>query len=153
MNSPTPRRARFELLALTLGAVLVAAFILSFIFGLRATRPSPLGAPELSGAPIRVETPRNHRRVEVLNAAGRAGLAREITGVLRNAGFDVVYFGNAAAESVSVVIDRVNRRDFARDVAHTLGIDSVVVDVDSTRLVEASVILGKNWGAKDSIPD
>lgn len=152
MNSPTPRRARFELIALAAGALLVLAFILSFVFGLRANRPSPLGAPEMSGAPIRVQDPRNNRRVEVLNAAGTAGLAREVTGVLRDAGFDVVYFGNAAAESVSVVIDRVNRDGFAREVARTLGIDSVRLDVDSARLVEASVVLGRNWGKRDSLP-
>ena len=152
MNSPSPRRARLELIALAAGALLVLAFILSFVFGLRATRPSPLGAPEMSGAPIRVESPLNTRRVEVLNAAGRGGLARDATGALRDAGFDVVYFGNAAAESVSVVIDRVGRRDFARAVAQSIGIDSVAVAVDSSRMVEASVVLGRNWRTRDSIP-
>src|SRR2546426_4674170 len=35
--------------------------------------------------------------VEVLNASGRAGLARTATRVLREAGVDVVYYGNAPA--------------------------------------------------------
>lgn len=87
-------------------------------------------------------------RVEVLNAAGRPNLAREATDVLRDDGFDVVLFGNAAnrgpGES-SAVLDRVGRPDLARGVADALGIRDVRSEPDSNLYVDVSVRLGEEW--------
>lgn len=86
-------------------------------------------------------------RVEVLNAAGRAGLAREATRRLRARGFDVVYFGNAEefGRDSSVVLDRVGDLRTARSVAGALGIRSVASEPDSSRLLDVTVILGLDW--------
>ncbi len=101
-----------------------------------------------SGSASVAEAPATGRvRVEVLNAAGRAGLAREATRRLRARGFDVVYFGNAAefGRDSSVVLDRVGDLRTARSVAGALGIRNVASEPDSSRLLEVSVVLGTDW--------
>jgi hypothetical protein len=90
---------------------------------------------------------RERVRVEVLNAGGRPNLAREATDLLRDGGFDVVYFGNAGQfdEQPSVVLDRVGRPDLAREVADALGVRSVRSEPDSNLFVDVSVRLGEEW--------
>jgi len=112
------------------------------------------------GAPAPAPTERV--RVEVLNAAGVTGLARRATGTLRDAGFDVVQFGNARsfARDSSVVIDRVGRTDLAQAVANVLGIGNVLSEPDPNLYVEVTVLLGSNWsdstarrgGSRDTPP-
>ncbi len=86
-------------------------------------------------------------RVEVLNAGGRSGVAREATGALRDLGLDVVYYGNAEnfSEDPSVVLDRVGRLEEARAVADALGIRQVLVEPDSNLFVDLSIRLGPEW--------
>lgn len=89
-------------------------------------------------------------RVEVYNAGGVSGMAREATGVLREAGFDVVTFGNARTfdpERRSEVVDRVGRADMAQAVAATLGIDNVQSEPDPNLYVDVTVVLGQEWSA------
>ena len=89
-------------------------------------------------------------RVEVYNAGGVSGMAREATGVLRDAGFDLVTFGNAAVfDSLrpSEVVDRVGRADMAQAVAATLGIDNVQSEPDPNLYVDVTVVLGRKWSA------
>lgn len=90
-------------------------------------------------------------RVEVLNAGGIPGLARSATSALRDAGFDVVYYGNAEtfSEGESVVIDRVGRSELAEAVAEVLGILAVESTPDSSRYLEVSVRLGPEWPSPD----
>jgi hypothetical protein len=92
-------------------------------------------------------------RVEVLNAGGRAGMARLATERLRDRRFDVVYFGNArAAVEASEVLDRTGGLDRARDVAEVLGIgrDRVHSEPDSTLYVDVTVRLGPDWGPAET---
>lgn len=93
-------------------------------------------------------------RIEVLNAGGVSGMAREATEVLRAAGFDVVEFGNASSfddERPSEVIDRVDRTDVAQAVARALGIDNVQSDPDPNLFVEVTVLVGRDWVGRDRI--
>lgn len=96
-------------------------------------------------------------RVEVLNGAGVGGLARNATRRLRDAGFDVVFFGNASRfdHPRSMVLDRAGQPGATRAVAATLGIDSTAAAPDSTLMLEVTVILGEDWpeAAVDSGPD
>lgn len=91
-------------------------------------------------------------RVEVLNGAGVEGLARSATRVLREEGFDVVYFGNAPSfgRTSSLVLDRGGPTTEGRMVAEALGIREMRSEPDSTLLLEATVILGADWSA-DSV--
>jgi hypothetical protein len=139
-----------EAAGLALALALVGAFIVSFITGLgggsREASRASLDSPALPA----VDPGRDPRgRVEVFNATKRAGVARDATMRLRDAGFDVVSFANASiVPDSSRVIDRIGRPEVARAIASELGIERVVTVVDSTLYVDASVILGVDWVAK-----
>lgn len=95
------------------------------------------------------EWPEGRVRVDVLNAGGTKGVAQGATEILRDAGLDVVNWGNDArfSDSVSRVVDRVGDTTLARRVAEVLGIELVLSDPDATRLVEVTVKLGPEWTA------
>lgn len=128
-------------LAATVAAVLVLAG--SLVLGLRRGE-KPTAAIE---APRPVARPGTRVRVEVLNAGGVPGVAREATRILRGRGYDVVYFGNARgfAPDSSLVLDRVGREEVARGVAEALAIPRVATRPDSSLYLEVSVVLGKDW--------
>lgn len=86
-------------------------------------------------------------RVEVMNRGGVSGVAWDATRILRDRGFDVVFYGNAEtfAEDPSVVMDRVGDLDVAGQVAKALGISQVRSEPDSTRFVDVTVRLGLDW--------
>ncbi len=88
-------------------------------------------------------------RVEVLNAGGRAGMARLATERLRDRRFDVVYFGNAGSPvEFSEVLVRTGGMEPARRIAAVLGIDEgrVRSEPDTTLYVDVTVRLGHEWG-------
>jgi hypothetical protein len=90
--------------------------------------------------------------VEVLNANGRAGDARIGTRLLRQAGIDVVYFGNAAdgaLDSTRIVVRR-GAANVGERVRAALGVGHVEVQLDSARLLDASVLLGADFTARAS---
>jgi hypothetical protein len=103
------------------------------------------GSAEEGAAPRYV--PRERVRVEVLNAGGVAGLAREVMNLLREDGFDVVQFGNAGSfdRDSTVVIDRVGREEMAEGVANALGIRNVLSEPDPNLFVDVTVLLGRDW--------
>jgi hypothetical protein len=141
-------RARLEIAVLAVAALVVAAFIASFVLGMRRTSgdaDAGSAAGERAPAP-RVVTP-PVGRVEVLNASRRAGTARAATDRLRAADFDVVYFGNAPGSPAdsSLVIDRVGRSDIASAAAASLGIARTTSQIDTALYVDATVILGTDW--------
>ena len=106
------------------------------------------GSREEGGAPRYV--PRERVRVEVRNAGGVAGVAREVTNLLRDDGFDVVEYGNADTfdRDSTVVIDRVGRDDLAEGVANALGIRNVFTEPDSNLFVDVTVLLGRDWAER-----
>jgi hypothetical protein len=90
--------------------------------------------------------------VEVLNASGKPGNARVGTRVLRRAGIDVVYFGNAPAtlgiiDSTRIIVRR-GSKDLGEYVRRALGVGRVELEVDSTRLLDASVLLGADFAPR-----
>ena len=87
--------------------------------------------------------------VEVLNASGRSGLARSGVRVLRQAGIDVVSFGNAPAavgtlDSTRIVVRRP-AAGVGDQVRRALGLGQVIVRADTTKLLDASVFLGADF--------
>ena len=94
---------RLRALALVGTVLLVGAFLGSAASQWWGTSPVP--GPGVSQAP----SSHGRVRVEVLNAGGISGRAAEATAALRDAGFDVVLFGNAPAfdsESLSSAVSR-----------------------------------------------
>ena len=90
--------------------------------------------------------------VEVLNASGRAGLARTGTRVLREGGIDVVFFGNAGGtvgilDSTRIIVRR-GSGEAAERVRALLQRGQVVIERDSARLLDVSVLLGKDFAPR-----
>lgn len=111
------------------------------------------GAWSLLGrrAPEEPRTPpavieRGHVTAEVLNGSGRPGLARVATRALRQAGFDVVYFGTAddSVQRTEVLARRGDLAAAAR-VAKVLGTGRVRAATDTLLRVDVTVRLGDDY--------
>ncbi len=90
--------------------------------------------------------------VEVLNASGRSGLARSGARVLRQAGIDVLSFANAPAavgtlDSTRIVVRRP-AAGVGDQVRRALGVGRVIVQTDTTKLLDASVFLGADFAPR-----
>jgi len=96
--------------------------------------------------------------VEVLNASGRAGDARIATRRLREAGIDVVFFGNApqgggrGLDTTRIIVRRGTAKIGAR-VRDALGIAQgrVEVQLDGSKLLDVSVLLGADFAASTAL--
>jgi hypothetical protein len=87
--------------------------------------------------------------VEVLNGTPIDGLAREVTGRLRQAGIDVVSFGSGTdttRDSTTIVVRRGDSTA-ALPVRRALGLGRVVVEPDSRLLLDVSVLAGRDLAA------
>lgn len=101
-----------------------------------------------SSAPVRgnIVPAGAHVRVEVLNATDTKGLARRAMLVLRSAGFDVVFFGNTTERADTTrVLDRSGHADWAALAARAMGRSHVEEIPDSTRFLDVTVLVGRNW--------
>src|SRR4051812_30014973 len=95
---------------------------------------------------VGVRPPHGRGPVEVLNGPHRQGAARTAPPMLRGKGLDVVFPGNAdsPAESTRVIVRRGDQQR-ARYVAAALGAGKMVVQIDTFRRVDVSVILGDDF--------
>jgi hypothetical protein len=132
--------SRVRAIAVVAVVLLAGAFIGSAASQWWARGKDPSDSPAQPSAGARV-------RVEVLNAGGSSGAARGATDRLRDMGFDVVFFGNAASfdRDSSVVLDRTGHVESARSVADALGIRRVQSEPDSNLYLDVSVMLGRDW--------
>jgi hypothetical protein len=92
--------------------------------------------------------------VEVLNGTERDGLARSVTRKLRLAGIDVVYFGTArpVTDTTKIVVRRGDTT-LAGIVGGILGQGRIETDIDSSLLLDVSVLLGNDYlEHPDSLP-
>ena len=122
------------------GVVGVLALTVAFAFW----RDDSVAPPER----VTVLVPDDVRiKVEVLNNSGQRGYARLATFALRDAGFDVVRYGNDPPpfEDTTVVIARSGRQDWAELVARALGGARVESRPDSSRYLDVTVLLGGTW--------
>lgn len=147
-----PAGGRLQTFGIFATLVLVAVLIGSLVAGVmkgrsRALPTAAADSPAVATAADAV--PAGRVRVQVLNASGRAGLAREATRVLRDRGFDVLEFGNGKGFSpdTSIVLDRTGNVEIARQVADAVGIRRVAARPDSTLFLDATVVLGRDWSA------
>ena len=148
-----PGGGRLQTLGIFATLVLVAVLIGSFAaqyLNPRSRAAAPAPAADSPAVPRAADAmPAERVRVQVLNASGRPGLAREATRVLRDRGFDVKEFGNGKGfpPDSSVVLDRVGRIEVARQVADAVGIRRVTTRPDSNLYLDATVVLGRDWTA------
>lgn len=90
--------------------------------------------------------------VTVLNASGRPGMARIGTRVLRDAGIDVLSFGNSGdartpLDSTRILVRR-GPASVGERIRRALKVGKVVMDPDSTLLLDASVLLGADFSPR-----
>lgn len=130
-------RGRLVVLVILGVAILGGAFATWY----RVTHDAGIGPGRvIPGETDRVE-------VEVLNTTSAVGQARAATRRLRDAGLDVVYFGGDAGpvlDSTQILVRRGSAASGAR-VRKALGVGGVRVLADSTRLVDVTVRLGRDF--------
>ncbi len=86
-------------------------------------------------------------RVEVLNATNVPNLARNVTIILRRMGFDVVYYGSATEKlDKTVIVERADENmKNAKLLGDAIGCDEIIKELDPDKLLEVTLILGKDW--------
>jgi len=129
--------------ALVLGAFAASTWM-RHVGGRDASRGAPAATPADSLSRHSLE--RARIRVQVRNGSGIPGAAAQVTEYLREAGFDVVDFGNAEVsdEPRTVVIDRVGAREGALEVAAALRGVPIRSDVDTSLYLDVTVLVGRD---------
>ena len=89
---------------------------------------------------------------EVLNGTSRPGLARLGTRVLRRANVDVVFFGNTPSregelDSTRIIVRR-GPPEVGERLRRALGVGTIVVEPDTSLLLDASVWLGSDFSPR-----
>ena len=84
--------------------------------------------------------------LEVLNGAAVDGLAAAMTRQLRGHGLDVVYYGTAPIDTFTMTQIVVRRGDTTGTgrIRRALGTGIVVIAIDSQKLLDVTVILGRD---------
>ena len=139
---------RLRVLVLILVLAGVATLVGSALSQRGEEKPESGPASVFEGMPERV-------KVEVLNASGLSGVALDATRLLRDLGFDVVYYGNAGtySDDPSVVLDRVGDLAKAQAVGGALGIPLARTELDSTLLLDLTVRLGPDWQRPEAVSE
>ena len=108
---------------------------------------APLAANVPAGTSVDRVVPEGTRiKVEVLNASDVRGAARTVAFLLRDAGFDVVYFGNTRERHDSTVVrDRSGHPEWATLAKRVMEPAAVESAPDSTRLLDLTVLIGALW--------
>jgi LytR cell envelope-related transcriptional attenuator len=119
--------------------ILVAVVAVLGAAALVTARPTPTVSRLMAPPGVRI-------RVQVLNATPTRGLARRATGYLRDRGFDVVDVATAPqARHSTLVIDRSGHPEWAQLVARALGVADVEARLDSSRYLDVTVLVGRDW--------
>lgn len=90
----------------------------------------------------------NTGQIQVLNGSGKSGMADVFRDFLGGFGFDVIEFGNAREwnyEKTIVIARSAGSDRIARDLAKVLGTDRVIHLQEPSSLVEATVIIGRDY--------
>jgi len=128
------------------GRMIVAALVLGLLAWLGWREWSKRRAESAQYGSSDARAPEGVRiKVEVLNATRTRGLARRATLYLRDRGFDVVGSGTVSEQRDStIVLDRSAHPEWAFLVGRAMGA-RVVAEPDSSRYLDVTVILGRDW--------
>lgn len=127
------------------GALVAVAGATTWIYASRAWRqrdggPAPSGVQRIVPTDTRI-------RVEVLNGTNVRGLARRASLYLRDLGFDVVRYDqdSTTGRITTLVLDRTSHPDWARLLSDALEGSRVEAQLDTSRYVDITVLLGSDW--------
>lgn len=134
---------------LTAGVVATVAAVVLFV-ALRRPPAHPVVPDTAARQPEQlawsIPDAAEHGSAEVLNATNRSGLARAVTRLLRARGIDVLTFGNAdSASAHTLVLVRRGGRGPGREAVRALGVGEVRDAPDSSRHVDLTIIIGKDF--------
>ncbi|RLD18397.1 MAG: hypothetical protein DRI36_01500 [Caldiserica bacterium] len=94
----------------------------------------------------RIENEKESLIVDVWNATKRSGLAERVSKILRYYGIDVLEWGNwGRNKRYSMVVARTGDLKKAHRIAKILDIKIVKTDIDKTRMVDCSIVLGEDF--------
>jgi hypothetical protein len=138
----------------TLAAAAATVVVLAVAAWAWYARDGDAAEPHVPGvSPVRYEErtmapPGVRVRVQVLNTTGVRGLGRRAMLHLRAHGFDVVELGNASpARDSTLVIDVSGNAEWAERLAAAMGDATVESRPDSSRYLDAVVLIGRSWRA------
>ena len=142
-----PRKAKIDwgnsLIQFLIVMVLVVDLVLVFFVIRQCSKPVAIVEEEEPPPEVKI------LQVEVLNGCGVSGVANKFTDHLRANGFDVVKTDNYESFNVlrTVVIDRRGNLENAIRVAKSMGLgeERVLQEVHEAYLIDATVILGKDF--------
>jgi hypothetical protein len=121
--------------------VILGVAVIAVLAGAALVIARPTASVSRVAAPSRVRI-----RVQVLNATPTRGLARRATVFLRDRGFDVVEVATAPqSRDSTLVIDRSGHPEWAQLVARALGGVQVEARPDSSRYLDITVLVGRDW--------
>ncbi len=150
-------RLAWRRVVIGIAAAGVLAAVALIAIGRTPARTSPAQQPRWPPLPHRVT-------VEVLNAGTVSGASRVATEWLRQAGLDVVYFGNADSAVIRTVVRQRHALPAATILIRTgdstgtdraaraLGGVPVLDAPDPTRLVDLTVVLGDSFSIHRPAP-
>ena len=141
------RRGGFDwkdgLIKFFIGLLILVDVLLVFFIIRQCSRP----AVEVVEEPV--EEPLRPLQIEILNGCGVSGIAAQLTDYLRAQGFDVVKTDNYETFNVNrtVVIDRRGVLKNGVRIAEAMGLgeDRVLQEVNEAYLIDATVILGRDF--------
>jgi hypothetical protein len=132
-----------------IAAAALAALVTALAWWMFRGRPGPGVQPAIPGDGGPAIT------AEVLNGTDVGGLAREATRRLRSRGIDVVYFGSSPdRHDLDTTIILIRRGDTTAGVTvrRVLGTGRVKVELDPNRLLDVSVVVGRDLATLDRHP-
>lgn len=150
--SPVSKRRRVVRFVVVLVVVAIAGTAALSWLDRRAGNPAASGVPSvfaaqndtLSRAPTGTRV-----RVRVVNTTRTDGLAKRATAVLREHGFDVVDYEGDAKKSrdSTLVVTHTGHPDWSARVVRALGVGTVDTRPDTSRYVDLTVFIGRDWKA------
>ena len=157
MNGERPRYLRpgwLLLAAIALGLTAWKGYPRLRVVLSRSSATAAVGGGDASRLPAADDTlarpPAGARvRVQVVNATTVRGLGRRATFYLRDRGFDVLEVGTTRSpderRDSTLVLDRSGHPEWARRVAHAMGGARVEARPDSSRYLDVTVLVGRDW--------
>lgn len=88
-------------------------------------------------------------RVRVLNGTTTRGLAKRVTFVLRDFGYDVVDYDtdNQGRRTETVIRSHTGHDEWAQRLRRAVGTGDITASKDSSRYVDFTVVVGSDWKA------
>ncbi len=133
----------FSYLVIVFLSFIFATLLMSFVNRMSYDEPIVASVPE-SQKIITQEV----IQLNILNGCGIPGLASEAKEYLHNRGFDIVEIGNSTQQyNKTTIIDRLGDKESVRRLAYALGVSdsSIVVEIDSSLFLRATLVLGNDY--------